>query len=93
MVNHSDESFIGHLGVAVADDRDAVRAALDRARHRAPTCTTRSPTTGSRSSRARVTRPPLPATERAAASVLSLPLFPELRDDEVDRVCAALEEL
>jgi dTDP-3-amino-3,4,6-trideoxy-alpha-D-glucose transaminase len=33
----------------------------------------------------------LPACEAAAARVLSLPLFPGMRADEVDRVCAALE--
>ncbi|MBW0254602.1 DegT/DnrJ/EryC1/StrS aminotransferase family protein [Cellulomonas sp. PS-H5] len=32
----------------------------------------------------------LPVSERLAASVLSLPLFPELTDDEVARVAAAL---
>lgn len=32
----------------------------------------------------------LPVTERAAARVVSLPLFPELTDDEVGRVCDAL---
>jgi len=33
------------------------------------------------------------ATERAAAEVLSLPMYPELTDAEVARVCAALREL
>ena len=32
----------------------------------------------------------LPVTERLAAEVLSLPLFPELTDDEVNRVAGAL---
>ena len=32
----------------------------------------------------------LPVTERACEEVLSLPCFPELSDDEVDGVCAAL---
>jgi dTDP-3-amino-3,4,6-trideoxy-alpha-D-glucose transaminase len=32
----------------------------------------------------------LPACERAAARVLSLPVFPGMRPDEVDRVCGAL---
>jgi dTDP-4-amino-4,6-dideoxygalactose transaminase len=31
----------------------------------------------------------LPVTDRAAARVLSLPCFPELADDEVERVIAA----
>jgi dTDP-4-amino-4,6-dideoxygalactose transaminase len=33
----------------------------------------------------------LPACERAARRVLSLPLFPGMRLDEVDRACGALE--
>ena len=33
-----------------------------------------------------------PHCERAAAEVLSLPMFPELRDTEIDAVVAALEE-
>lgn len=34
--------------------------------------------------------PVLPVAERAAARVVSLPLYPELADDEVDTVCAAV---
>lgn len=33
----------------------------------------------------------LPVTERLAETILSIPVFPELRDDEVERVCQALE--
>jgi dTDP-4-amino-4,6-dideoxygalactose transaminase len=32
-----------------------------------------------------------PVTERAANEVLSLPIFPELREDEVEQVCAAIQ--
>jgi dTDP-4-amino-4,6-dideoxygalactose transaminase len=32
---------------------------------------------------------PLPVAEQAAAEVLSLPMFPHLRDEQVDRVCDA----
>jgi dTDP-4-amino-4,6-dideoxygalactose transaminase len=35
----------------------------------------------------------LPATEAASASVVSLPMFPELTDAEVDRVVAALRRI
>ena len=35
---------------------------------------------------------PLPETERAAAEVLSLPMYPELRDDEVQQVIAAVHD-
>lgn len=40
----------------------------------------------------RVTVPPegLPVTDRLAAQVLSLPIYPELSDDDVDRVIAAM---
>jgi dTDP-4-amino-4,6-dideoxygalactose transaminase len=31
-----------------------------------------------------------PEAERAAREVLSLPIHPEMTDDQVDRVCAAL---
>lgn len=35
----------------------------------------------------------LPVTSAAAAQVLSLPCFPEMTDDEVDRVCVAITAL
>jgi dTDP-4-amino-4,6-dideoxygalactose transaminase len=34
-----------------------------------------------------------PQSERAAEEVLSLPMFPELKPDQVDRVCASMVEL
>jgi len=34
----------------------------------------------------------LPITERLAYQVLSVPLFPELREDEIERICEALAE-
>jgi aminotransferase EvaB len=34
----------------------------------------------------------LPATELAAAQVVSVPMFPDLTESEVDRVSAALAE-
>ena len=34
----------------------------------------------------------LPATERLAGEILTLPLYPELPDTAVDRVCAALAD-
>jgi dTDP-4-amino-4,6-dideoxygalactose transaminase len=34
----------------------------------------------------------LPVTERLCDEVLTLPMFPEMTDEEVERVCAALRE-
>ena len=36
---------------------------------------------------------PLPVAEQAAGEALSLPIFPHMRDDQVDRVCEAVQEL
>jgi dTDP-4-amino-4,6-dideoxygalactose transaminase len=35
---------------------------------------------------------PLPNAEAAAGEILSLPMFPHMSDDQVDRVCEALHE-
>jgi dTDP-4-amino-4,6-dideoxygalactose transaminase len=35
---------------------------------------------------------PLPVAERCADEVLSLPMFPHMTDDQVDRVCDAVIE-
>lgn len=88
-VNTSSESFVGHLAVIEVDDRDTVVADLASAGigtdihypipdHRQPVFSDGDLA--------------LPATERAAGRVLSVPLFPELTDDEVSRVGAALAE-
>jgi dTDP-4-amino-4,6-dideoxygalactose transaminase len=36
--------------------------------------------------------PALPRTERACATVLTLPCFPEMTEEEVDAICAAVNE-
>jgi dTDP-4-amino-4,6-dideoxygalactose transaminase len=36
---------------------------------------------------------PLPETERAAGRIMSLPLFPDMSDDDVAYVCAAVREI
>ncbi|WP_273654168.1 DegT/DnrJ/EryC1/StrS family aminotransferase [Cellulomonas fimi] len=85
-----DASHAGHLAVVTTDHRDELREHLAAAGvgvdvhypvpdHRQPALA---------AEHAHVT---LPVTERLAASVLSVPVFPELRDDEVERVCDALE--
>ncbi len=77
-----------HLYVVRAADRDALAAALaargvETAVHY-PTPIHRQPAYAARGIG------PLPRAETAAAEVLSLPIFPELTDAEVDAVCAAL---
>lgn len=78
-----------HLAVVVTDRRDELAAHLAAAGirtdvhypvpdHRQPAFVAEVGTTS------------LPTTERLAASVLSLPLFPELGDDEVTRIADAL---
>ena len=42
---------------------------------------------------ARDDAPLLPVTESAAEHILSIPLFPELREDEIARICAVLSAL
>ena len=92
LVNTAGESFIGHLAVLEVDDRDGVRDRLLEQGirtdvhypipdHRQPLIAQERP------------RPSLPVTERAAGRILSLPLFPELRDDEIERICSALGAL
>ena len=90
IVNRSSESFIGHLAVGVAADRDAARAALDAAGIRTDV---HYPIPDHRQDWPAPTGLELPATEAASASVLSLPMFPELTDAEVDRVVAALRTI
>lgn len=89
LVNTASESFIGHLAVLEVDDRDGVRDRLLEQGIRTdvhyPIPDHRQPLIAGEG-----TRPPLPVTERAVGRILSLPLFPELRDDEIDRICAAL---
>jgi dTDP-4-amino-4,6-dideoxygalactose transaminase len=76
-----------HLCVVRVPDRDAVRASLARAgiatgiHYHEPCHLTRA-----------VGRPgpPLPVSEAAAGTVLSLPLFPHLEDSAVERVCTEL---
>lgn len=87
VVNHGSESFIGHLAVAVAVDRDAARAAFDAAGVRTDV---HYPVPDHRQDWPGPVGVELPATDAASASVLSLPMFPELTDAEVDRVVTAM---
>jgi dTDP-3-amino-2,3,6-trideoxy-4-keto-D-glucose/dTDP-3-amino-3,4,6-trideoxy-alpha-D-glucose/dTDP-2,6-dideoxy-D-kanosamine transaminase len=86
------EDFVAHLAVVVAGDRPALRQALEAAGvgtdvhypipdHRQPAW----------SGDYRSVQ--LPVTEHAAEHVLTLPCFPELRDEEVERACEVLRAL
>ena len=80
-----------HLAVALAPDRDAVRAGLARkgvatALHYPVPCHRQEPYR-------RYADRPLPVVEAAADQILSLPLFPHMTDAQVDHVCGALRRL
>lgn len=89
IVAGTGEEYVGHLAVAVFEDRERVRATLEAAGvgtdvhypiadHQQPAW--REDHAGTR----------LPVTEYAVDHVLTLPCFPELREDEVVRVCEVL---
>ena len=90
IVNRASESFIGHLAVGVAVDRDAAREALDAAGIRSDV---HYPIPDHRQDWPGPSPVELPVTEAATASILSLPMFPELTDGEIDRVVAALRTI
>lgn len=84
------EAGAQHLYVVRVDDRDAFRGRLEaagigtdvhypRAVHEQPAF-------------AALPRGPLPETERAMREVVSLPLYPQLADDEVERVIEAVRD-
>lgn len=77
-----------HLGVVRVPDRDVVRTALERqgiatGLHYPVPCHRQE-------AFAAFAGEPLPVAEQAAGEVLSLPLFPHMTRDQIDRVCAAV---
>jgi dTDP-4-amino-4,6-dideoxygalactose transaminase len=81
---------VHHLAIVQVEDRDAVTKALDAAAigwgvHYPVPCH-RQPAFAEFADEA------LPVTERAAERILSLPMSPTLRDDQVDRVCEVVGE-
>lgn len=78
---------VGHLAVAVADDRDAVRQELSALGVQTDI---HFPVPDFAQPGFDVDRDALPTTVRAVSQIFSLPCFPELTDHEVDRVCDAL---
>ena len=92
LVAVASERYVAHLAVALVEDRDAVRTELS-ARGigtdvHYPVADHRQPVWKGAYDALR-----LPTTEHATEHVLTLPCFPELTDNEVDRVCDALHEL
>jgi len=85
------DSHVGHLGVVVCEDRNSLVEYLSRRGIQTdvhyPVPDHKQPAFSSEYSSVQ-----LPVTERLAEQVLSVPLFPELREDEIERICAALAE-
>lgn len=76
---------VHHLCVVRTEDRDALRARLPAATGvHYPLAVTQQPAYRA------LARAACPRAEAWAAQCLSLPCFPELRDDEVDAICEAL---
>jgi dTDP-4-amino-4,6-dideoxygalactose transaminase len=88
VTEHPAAECVHHLAVVRVPDRAAATAALDAAGigwgvhypvpcHRQPAF-------------AEFADGPLPVAERAAEEILSLPIYPQLGADQVDRVCEVL---
>jgi dTDP-3-amino-2,3,6-trideoxy-4-keto-D-glucose/dTDP-3-amino-3,4,6-trideoxy-alpha-D-glucose/dTDP-2,6-dideoxy-D-kanosamine transaminase len=92
LVSLPGEDYVAHLAVALVEERDAARERLAAAGVGTdvhyPVPDHRQPVWGSAYAESE-----LPVTEHAAGHVVTLPCFPELTDNEVDRVCEALDEL
>lgn len=84
-----DAGHAAHLAVVETKDVDALQthlaAALVRSDVHYPIPDHKQPAFAADQSEAF-----LPVTERLAGQILSVPLFPELQDDEIERVCEAL---
>jgi len=88
-----DTQHVYHLYVVASPNRDAAMAYLEK--HRIG-CAIHYPMPVHRqhgyAERAVLPADGLPVTERACGQILSLPLFPELTDAEVDSVVATIRE-
>lgn len=92
LVNTSSESFTAHLAVLMSDNRAGVQDSFKRA---GIGTDVHYPIPDNKQDFASNRPAPvlLPVTERAAQTVLSIPMFPELTEREVDRICVTLSEL
>ena len=83
-----EPGHVYHLFVVASDERDTLRARLADA---GVACDVHYPVPAHRQpAYAALHGVSLPHTERTAERILSLPMFPELTQDEVGRVCEAL---
>jgi aminotransferase EvaB len=92
VTSDGDEDYVAHLAVILAEDREPIRKTLDAAgigtdvhypiadHHQPAWCDEYADVC-------------LPVTEHAVAHVLTLPCFPELREDEIERICEVLRAL
>jgi len=92
LVCGGDVDYVAHLAVALVEDRDGMRVRLEEAGIGTdvhyPVPDHRQEVWAGALADVR-----LPVSERACEHVVTLPCFPELADNEVDRVCEALHEL
>ena len=93
LVDHPRDEVVNHLFVAYVDDRDGVRAAL-QARGVETAIHYPRPIHLQRAYEGLGYAPgSLPHTERACTHVMSLPLFPEMTDEQVEYAAATLAEI
>jgi len=81
---------VAHLAVALTDRREEMRAALAESGVQTDV---HFPVPDHMQPGFAAAAQSLPVTERLAEEVLSLPCFPEMTNDEVDAVCAAIKAL
>lgn len=89
LLNQSQESFIGHLAVAVSDRRDEARNML---KNRGIATEIHYPIPDYKQNFFRFTplENALPVTEWASSKIFSVPLFPELTTEEVSHISNSL---
>jgi dTDP-4-amino-4,6-dideoxygalactose transaminase len=88
-VARDGEDYVAHLAVLVADEPLRVAATLDRAKI-ATEVHYRTPDHRQDAWRGDYRDTRLPVSEHACDHVLTLPCFPELTHEEIDRVCEVL---
>jgi len=84
------QHHVAHLAVALSDRRDEVRSFLEA---RGVQTDVHFPVPDHWQPGFSADAQSLPVTERLAAETLSLPCFPEMTDEEIGAVCAAIVDL